>query len=134
MRKDLIINGQDAFDEWGIILGDNAINALLAPPAMKAYIENESRLQHGTQIIPTDKVASRDVQLTLYLKAKNSADYALKYAAFIEELRKGIIEFHVISIDTTFKMLFTSCQQYTAINTLGKFIFRFVEPNPADRL
>lgn len=47
---ELIINGKDAFQEWGVRMGDNFLDVLNAPVPMKEFIENSSRLEHGKQI------------------------------------------------------------------------------------
>ena len=48
---DLLINGRDAFQVWGVRMGDNFLNSLGTPIPMKEFIENKSRLEHGKQII-----------------------------------------------------------------------------------
>ena len=66
MTGELLINGKDAWTQWGVNMGDGFIDALDAPLPMKDYIENESRLEHGKRIITTDaKVDSRDITLAI---------------------------------------------------------------------
>ena len=51
MMKELFINGDDAYEKWGVSLGESALSELMTPPANKAFIENESRLQHTSRML-----------------------------------------------------------------------------------
>lgn len=136
MIGELFINGIDAHKQWGLILGDGSLSALMTPPANKAFIENESRLLHGKQVLPvTQKFAARDVTLTLYLSARNYDEFALKLDAIIAELQKGTVSLRTKHQPrTTYKLLYLSTSQLTQLRgRLGKILIKFNEPNPADR-
>lgn len=47
MKEELFINGKDAYVEWGISMDNTSLSALMTPAPNKAFIESESRLEHG---------------------------------------------------------------------------------------
>lgn len=47
MTADLIINGKDALETWGVRMGDGFIDTIDGFNEMKDYIEDESRMEHG---------------------------------------------------------------------------------------
>ena len=51
MKNELIINGKDAFETWGVNMGDGFLESLYSPAPMKGVIENKSRLEHGKRVI-----------------------------------------------------------------------------------
>ena len=46
---ELIINGKDAFTEWGIRMGDGFLDTRNGYFPMKEYITNNARTQDGVQ-------------------------------------------------------------------------------------
>lgn len=91
MTGEVTINGKDAFQRYGINLEDGALSALMAPSAMKALIESESRLRHGkTVIVKEPKYESRELTLPFHLIAKSRDEFFRKYGLFCDEvLAKG---------------------------------------------
>lgn len=90
---DLIINGFDAFLQWGIRMGDGFLDAIFAPEPLKEFIENKSRLNNGKQVVYNNpKIDERDVTLVFTLEGRSPDDYLSKYAAFKVELQKGKME------------------------------------------
>ena len=76
MKEKLIINGENADEKWGISLGESSLSELMTPPANKAFIENESRLQHGKQILVANpKVEARNLTLQLNLPAATKSAF-----------------------------------------------------------
>lgn len=69
MTGELYINGKDAWTTWGVNMGNGVMDALDAPLEMKAYIEDESRMENGKRVITgSQKVASRDVTLAFTIR------------------------------------------------------------------
>lgn len=133
------INGKDAYTTWGIIFDSSAISALMTPAAMKEYIENSSRTEHGKRVVTNAnlaKVNSRTVTITFSLCAKSENDFFTKYAAFCDEIQKtGDLKI-ILSVQPTvaYKLLYKSCSQFTQYNNkLAKFSLKCEEPNPKDR-
>ena len=73
---DLLINGRDAFQVWGVRMGDNFLNSLGTPVPMKEFIENKSRLEHGKQIITiAPKLDEREISLAFTIEGNSPSDY-----------------------------------------------------------
>lgn len=133
------INGKDAKKTWGIVFDSSSVSSLMTPAAMKDYIENSSRSEHGKRLITNStlaKVDSRSVTLTFSMYANAEDAFFTKYAAFCNEIQKtGEIKI-VLSVQPTvaYKLLYKSCTQFTQYNNrLAKFSLKCEEPNPKDR-
>mgnify|MGYP006955733355 CR=1 FL=1 len=135
--SDLIINGKDACQMWGVKMGDDFIDSIFAPAPLKELIENKSRAQHGKQVIYNNlKMDERDVTLTFTLEGNSPADYMAKYKAFQAELAKGKVEVKVPVLGgEVYKLTYQRSASF-AMNlarTFSKISVKFNEPNPADR-
>ena len=76
---DLIINGFDAFLQWGIRMGDGFLDAIFAPEPLKEFIENKSRLNNGKQVVYNNpKIDERDVTLVFTLEGETPDDYLVR--------------------------------------------------------
>lgn len=139
MKGECYINNKDAYEMWGITLGDTSFAALLAPPPLKDYIKNKSALLDGTQVVCDEyvhpKVDERDLQLVFYLRARDLAEFRSRYASFSEELAKGIIDIRTkYQPGVIYHLLYLSCAQFSQFNgRLAKLVIRFNEPNPQNR-
>lgn len=138
MTGELFINSKDAWDTWGVNMGEGFLDALDAPLQMKDYIENESRLEHGKRvIINSPKVASRDITLSFTIIGTNETDYRAKKKAFEMELQKGEFTINVPVLGTeVYKMVYTGKSVSYGMNiarTFGHFTMKATEPNPSDR-
>lgn len=56
MERNAFINGRNIWSTWGAELMDGALEAILTPPPVKDYIENDSRLEHGIQITSSPEI------------------------------------------------------------------------------
>ena len=66
MERNAFINGRNIWSTWGAELMDGALEAILTPPPVKDYIENDSRLEHGIQITSSPEICKMDSrELTL---------------------------------------------------------------------
>lgn len=134
---DLIINGFDAFRQWGIRMGDGFLDAIFAPEPMKEFIENKSRLQHGKQVLYNNpKVDERDVTLVFTLEGSSPDDYLVKYSAFKTELQKGKVEIKVPVLgDQVYRFTYLRSASFglNIPRTFSKISIKFNEPNPANR-
>lgn len=132
----LYINGKNARNEWGIITNSNTVSALLAPPAMKDYISNSSRLEDGTRYDTEEvKVAARDINLEIQMIADSPSQFYARHFAFCAELAKGKIELYLDdNPNVVYHLIYRSCSQYTqfcrGISTLS---LKLTEPNPNKR-
>ena len=134
---DLIINGFDALQQWGVRMGDGFIDVLFAPEPLKEFIENKSRLLNGKQVLYNDpKIDERDVTLVFTLEGTSPDDYLSKYTAFKVELQKGKIEIKVPALGNEvyrFTYLRSASFGLNISRTFSKISVKFNEPNPANR-
>lgn len=135
MKNELFINGNDAYEKWGISLSEGSLTALLTPPTMKGAITNESRLQHGKQVYNIAKVDSRQVSLELHFSAHSRDEFFNKYLSFCEELKKGKLEIITkYQPDVVYRFLYLSCTQFKQFNLgIAKFTLKLDEYNPTGR-
>lgn len=130
---------------WGVFFSETSVTNLMTPPPKKAYIKNKSALSHGTQVLSDSgnnpKTDERDVQLTFGLHATSLAKFFMQYRSFVTELKKGAIDLTVhvwegsTYIKETYYLKYVSCNQYAEYNgRLAKFVIKFNEPNPENRL
>lgn len=124
-------------EDFGISLSDGAISTLLAPPAAKERVSNESRLENGRRIdIYADThFQARELTLEMHLIADTFEQYIARWRAFLAALTatgQGIrLTFTIYGQSMVFDLQYLSCTQFAVYNgTLGKFAVRFIERNP----
>lgn len=135
---DLLINGRDAFQVWGVRMGDNFLDSLGASVPMKEFIENKSRLEHGKRIITTNpKLDEREITLAFTIEGNSQSDYQTKKKAFFEELYKGVIDIQIPANNSDIYHLIYLGKSVTYAQSLErtfcKISAKFCEPNPAVR-
>lgn len=135
---DLLINGKDALQTWGVRMGTGFMDAIDVPCQMKDFIENESRTEHGKRVVLNPKIASRTVTLPFTIQGENESDYQTKKKAFYEELYKMSIDIKIPPVgDEVYHLIYTGGSTSYAQNrerTFCKFSVKFQEPNPSNRL
>ncbi|MBD9109668.1 hypothetical protein [Bacteroides nordii] len=138
MKEELIINGENADEKWGISLGESSLSELMTPPANKAFIENESRLQHGKQILVANpKVEARNLTLQLNLTAATKSAFFDKYNLFCKEvLATGVLNIETgYQEEVVYKTIYVSCSQFSQfMQGIAKFSLKLIEPDPSDRM
>lgn len=138
MIGELLINGKDAYTNFGVSMGDGFLDALCSPSPLKDFIENKSRSEHGKQvIISSPKLDERDVSLSFTLEGSSESDFNTKKQAFYSELYKGAIDIKIPAIGNgVYHLIYTgknvSYAQNTA-RTFTKISMKFNEPNPNNR-
>lgn len=131
----------DAFDTWGVSLSDGAISTLLAPPAAKDRVSNESRLEDGRRIDTEaqTRFQAREMTLEMHLIASTYEQFLSRRRAFLQALTasgRGVrIMFVYDGQQTQFDVRYLSFTQFAVYGgTLGKFAVRFIEPKPNNGL
>jgi len=128
--------------EFGVSLSDGAISTLLAPPAAKQRVSNESRLENGkrTDISTPTRFASRELTLEMHLIADSFQQLLTNYRAFFAMLTHSpegiILTFEIYDVNGSNKLVYRlqylSCTPFAVYNgTLAKFAVRFEERTPA---
>lgn len=136
MKDELFINGKDAYLTWGISMADTSLSELMTPPSNKAFIENESRLQHGKRVVPVDpKWDQRNLTLQINLTAATETQFLARYDGFCKELATGVLHIKTkYQPGVVYKTIYLSCGQFSQfMRGIGKFSLKLNEPNPNDR-
>lgn len=133
---ELLINGKDAYLEWGIRMGDKFLDALGASVPMKEFIENKSRLEHGKRVLLTNpRLDSREITLTFTIEGETPSDYADKKKRFYDELYKVKMTIQVPENGNEvyhLNYLGKSISYAQSLDrTFGKISSKFEEPNPS---
>lgn len=130
-------NSYDIKTTWGVSLSDGAISTLLAPPALKERVSNESRLENGKRIDTTADTfyQSRELTLEMHLIAPDFDTLVANERAFFAALNANpqgiILAFTIYGQPIRYRLQFLSCTQFAVYNgTLAKFAVRFIERNP----
>lgn len=138
MKGELIINGKDAWTQWGVNMGDGFIDTIDAPLPMKDYIENESRLEDGKRVLTSNvKKDSREITLSFTITGTSESDYRSKKKAFETELYNGALTISVPKISgDVYHLIYTGKNVSYGLSLdrcFGNFSAKFEEPNPSDR-
>lgn len=136
MKGQLTINGKDAYTQWGVMMDTTSLSALLTPAGQKELIRNKCRLENGTRVETTgNKVAERDVLLSLQLVASDESDFFAKYSSFCKELDKRRLEISTsFQPGVVYKMDYQSMSSFTQfMRGIAKFSLKLNEPDPTDR-
>ena len=134
---ELIINGKDAYQEWGVRMGDGFLDALNGYFPMKEYITNNDRTQDGVQYVGTPKVNERNLTLVFTIEGRDRDDFTAKNRAFAEVMRKGDVTIQVpADNEDVYHLKYTGKSCTFARNTertFAKIGLAFIEPNPTNR-
>lgn len=139
MKGDLIINGKDAYETWGVRMGEGFIEALSSPSQMKPHIENKSRLEDGVRVIveKVPKVEARSLTLQFTIEGESKEDFVNKRTEFFDELYKVKVDVRLPRVgDEVYHLLYTGknvSYSHNVGRTFGKVACKFEEPNPKKR-
>lgn len=133
---DLLINGINAYTQWGVRMGDGFMDALWELAPMKEYITNESTLEDGVQYQQTNpKVNERNVSLAFTIEGSSKADFLEKKKAFQAVLYGGDVAICVPSdSDNVYHLKYKSGVSYAQnlLRTFCKLAAKFTEPKPTN--
>lgn len=160
MVDGLLINGQDAFDTYGAIMGDDFLNQLDAPAPLKDFITFDSRTANGTEYLikdtsgnPYARVKARDLTLKFRLFgvdtviennvvreatiAEQAASLQSRKKTLLSVLQSGLLAINIPDLNTdTYYLLYTGqsvSYDLNADRTSCLIGAKFVEPNPIER-
>ena len=132
-----MIDGKDAFTEWGINFEDGALSALMTPAPKKESYKSSSRISNGVSVLPnSDKFDEREITLPFHLFADTKEDFFAKYAKFCNEvLAKDSFELSTrYQQGVVYRLRYKSCPQFTQYRQeMVIFQLKVEEPNPTDR-
>lgn len=138
MKGELIINGVDAYEAWGVSMGKGFLDAIDTFVPMKDYVVNSSRLEHGERVLMgTPKVDARDVTLAFTINGVSEVDYRNKRKLFEAELQKGMMQIVVPALGAeVYKLIYKGKSPSYNMNlsrTFSELSVKFRESNPKDR-
>lgn len=135
--NELIINGKDAYKEWGVRIGDGFFDNLEMPASMKEVVYNDSRNEHGLRTVNVNpKFASREITLTMTVEGISHSDFRTKKLNFINELCKGDARFSSPKNNSdVYTLEYLRCTSYSQNyqKTFCKMAIKFREANPTKR-
>lgn len=83
----------NAYDTYGIMMGDGFLDALLPPVGLKPFVTNKSRLIDGERVVVSNiRKESRTVTLSFTIGGNNPADFRAKKEAFYAYLYTGRVD------------------------------------------
>ena len=135
MKGQAKINGYDIWETWGAAFAKGTYEKLLAPPPMKDYIVNSSRLVHGKNIMTHNaRTDSRDISIQIFIEGKSEEQYLSRYKSFLDEVQKGDVVLSVPRLKTIFHFVYTGCSSYGDYGLKrGKFTVKLTEPSISNR-
>lgn len=138
MTGELFINGKDAWNVWGVNMGDGFPSAIDAFVPMKGYIENEERSQNGKSVILSlRRVASREITLKFTIKGDSPSDFFAKRKAFEQVLQSGYVNVNVPELGSQiYHLVYLGKNVSYAMNRARTFCTvsaKFEEPDPTNR-
>lgn len=135
---ELIINGKDAYQEWGVRMGEGFLDTLNGYYPLKEYITNNDRTQDGVQYFGAPKVNERSLTLNFTIEGSDKDDFTVKNRAFAEMMRKGDVTIQVpADSPDVYHLKYTGKSCTFARNverTFAKIGLAFIEPNPTNRV
>ena len=71
LKGQLLINGKDAYTEYGIFMDDTALSTLMTPAPNKEFISNKYRSKDGKSVIMHNpRLAEREITVSFNMSAK----------------------------------------------------------------
>lgn len=137
MKGDLYINGNDAFERYGLNFEEGALCALMTPAPKKAHIESHSRLLHGKKVVTKlSRFDSRELTLPFHIIARSKSEFFEKYERFCSEvLAAGSFEVkYRHSPGKIYRLNYISCSQFRQFaQEMAVFTLKVEEPDPTNR-
>lgn len=135
---ELIINGKNAYQEWGVRMGEGFLDTLNGYYPLKEYITNNDRTQDGVQYFGAPKVNECSLTLNFTIEGSDKDDFTVKNRAFAEMMRKGDVTIQVpADRPDVYHLKYTGKSCTFARNverTFAKVGLAFIEPNPTNRV
>lgn len=140
----LLINGNNAYSTYGVMMDDGFLDALDAPAGLKDFITFDSRTANGTEYLikdsqnrPYARVKARDLTLKFRIFGTDAASLQTLKAALLAVFQAGIVTIQVPALNSNvYKLLYTGqsiSYGLSADRTTCSLGAKFVEPNPTDR-
>lgn len=133
----LIINGKDAYKEYGIFMDDTALSALMTPAPNKEFISNKYRTKNGKHVIKHNpRLDEREITVGFHLSAKDVDSFLAKYEKFCNEVLAtgGLVIHSSFQLNVWYRFIYLSCTQFSQfMREKASFSLKLNEPDPSDR-
>lgn len=137
LKGQLLINGKDAYTEYGIFMDGTSLSTLMTPAPNKEFISNKYRSKDGKSVIRHNpRLDEREITIAFNMSAKTSDEFLSNYGKFCEEvLATGQVTIHTSFQPTVwYRCIYLSCTQFSEfMRELAKFSLKLNEPDPTDR-
>lgn len=138
MKNDLFINDEDVFTTCGVAMGENFLQELLKPGALKELVQNADRSKHGKQVIydSEPRLETRDVTLQFNIEGETPEEYMAHFSHFTALLRKGEVRLSVPGVSgDIYHLTYLNAANFalSANRNFSTLAVKFNEPNPANR-
>ena len=128
---------EDIYTEYGVSFVKGSYLQLIRKGATKAYVSNDSRLQHGIRMVAKpeySKLNSRNIQVTILLEANSRAQYVSRIEAFTDKITRGLFCLKIPSCYRVFRLVYTDMKiKQEFRDNRATFTLEMTEPNPDDR-
>lgn len=136
LKGDFLVNGKDAWDEYHVCLQQGSKINLMAPPAFKSIITNESRNADGKEYITKyAKADERQFTLSLACVAKDGESVYETLGAFTSVIASKdeiVLGGSGIQNVTCYYKSMSGISEFNG--EIAMFAVTFVEPNPTNRV
>lgn len=124
----------------GLYMGDGFLSALDGFKTLKEFVENDSRLQHGTRIVLNNpKVKARDITLPFVIYGRDEVEFRANRNIFEAMLLSGKVRISVKDVledDEVYTLYYKDSSPQYGMNrrrNIAKISVKFTEANPFDR-
>ena len=129
---------RDIYTNYGVSFVKGSYLTLIMKSASKGYVQNNSRLSHGVQLLASSgyaKYNSRTLSLTLLMEASTVAQFVTRLENFTDLLNSGLFFLKVPSKKRVFKLVYSNLKPKQEFkNNKATFTLDLMEPNPQDRV
>ncbi len=127
MTGRLIIDGKDAFSEWGVIVVDQGYNDLVAMPPLKSLDTNDWQEEDGIEAdLSAPVLNTRDITIQFAFSGLYN-----RFDDFVNHLADGAYHtFNCKSIGRTYALRMTQMPNMTHGQYLGVFAIKFADDYP----
>ncbi|MCQ2349111.1 MAG: hypothetical protein MJZ98_01365 [Paludibacteraceae bacterium] len=135
----IMLNGRDLKEEWGLTAIKGTLGALLTPSQPKTLVTNSNAAINGDVVVSrARKVQSRTITLLFHLNYGGDLHSIVNHLKALEqellngESGDGMNRFFVQELDTTYWLCYQGMEDYTNMGESSRATLRikFFEPNP----
>ena len=135
-----MINGQDAYATYGVVMGSGFINTIEGGIPLKEGFENTSRRQHGVQKLVNPYYDKRSLNLQFNIHGRTKSEFLTRKHNFELLLLSGIVDIQIVDASAprteVYHLVYTGknvTYNHSYNGKFGTWLASFEEPNPYNR-